>query len=280
MKIKITADSTCDLPEELARRYDIAIIPLYVVLNGEMKKDGIEITADEIFKNVDAGGDIGSTAAVNVADYADVFSRYLEKYDAIIHFSISSDMSTCYQNACIAAEELGNVYPIDSRSLSNGIANLAIDAAIMAEQGMDAADIKTAVDEMKDRLDVSFLLDTLTYLHKGGRCSAVAALGANLLSLRPCIEVRGGEMGVGKKYRGSHEKCLLKYIEDRITERDDIDTKRVFVEHSGLDEELFGRLTDKVRSLGIFDEVIACRAGCTISNHCGPKCFALMFYTK
>ena len=232
MKIKITADSTCDLSKELIEQYDIGIFPLCVVLDKEPLRDGIDITPKDIFDHVKNGGNIGSTTAVNVSDYSDRFSKYLEDYEAVVHFTISSEMSACYQNALIAAEEVGNVYVIDSRNLSTGIGLLILDAAHMASEGVAAEDIKARLDEKKQLLDVSFVLDTLDYLRRGGRCSAVAALGANLLSLKPCIEVKGGKMGVGKKYRGSVEKCLMKYVADRLRDSEHIDYRRIFITYS------------------------------------------------
>lgn len=280
MKIKVTADSTCDLSPELVEKYEIDIFPLTVVKNGDVLRDGIEITPDDIYAHVSAGGDLCGTSAINISDYLDRFSEYRREYDAIVHFTISSDMSTCYQNALIAAAELSEVYVVDSRNLSTGIGQLVIDAAIMAQSGMTAADIKAELDAKKEKLDVSFILDTLEYLRKGGRCSSIAALGANLLSLKPCIEVKNGKMGVGKKYRGSLEKCLIKYIEDKLQDCSDIDLSRIFITHSGLDEKLVADMESAVRRCGDFQDILITRAGCTISSHCGPNCAGILFYRK
>ena len=281
MKTKITADSTCDLSRELIERYDIGIFPLCVVLDKDPLRDGIDITPRDIFDHVRAGGNIGSTTAVNVSDYSDRFGQYLKEYDAIVHFTISSEMSACYQNALIAAQELQNVYIVDSRNLSTGIGQLVLDAAVMAQDGVDAADIKDKLDRKKELLDVSFVLDTLDYLRKGGRCSALAALGANLLSLKPCIEVKNGKMGVGKKYRGSVEKSLIKYVEDRLRDKSDIDYERIFITYSdGFDPAFIDKVEEQVRSYGPFKQVLRTMAGCTISNHCGPKCMGVLFYHK
>lgn len=280
MRIKVTADSTCDLSPKLVEQYDIGIIPLYVVKNGEPLKDGIEITPQDIFDHVSAGGNVCSTAAVNVADYLEIFGEYLKEYDAIVHFTISSDMSACYQNAVIAANELGNVYPVDSMNLSTGIGHLVLDAADMAHDGVEAQEIQRILDEKKSRLDVSFVLDTLTYLHKGGRCSGVAALGANLLGLKPCIEVGDGKMGVGKKYRGTLKKCLLKYVEDRLKDNDDVEKDRIFITDSGLVDEIIDEIEALIQSCGPFKNVYRTTAGCTISNHCGPGCCGILYYRK
>jgi DegV family protein with EDD domain len=232
-----------------------------------------------IFEHVLSGGDIGKTAAVNVSDYLERFSEYRKEYDAVIHFTISSEMSACYQNACIAASELSEVYVIDSKNLSTGIGLLVLDAAIMAQKGMAASDIVAELNKKRDKLDVSFVLDTLEYLRRGGRCSAVTVLGANLLSLKPCIEVKNGKMGVGKKYRGSIDKALVKYIEDRLRGQTDIDHSRVFITHSyGFDDEMLQKIEALVRDCTPFEEVYHTEAGCTVSNHCGPRTLGVLFY--
>ena len=280
MKIKVTADSTCDLSQELIDRYNITIIPLSIVKDGESFIDGVEIGPDDIFEYVSKTGKLCSTAAVNVADYIDKFTQLRREHDAVIHFTISGDMSACYQNACLAAQEVDGVYPVDARNLSTGIGHLAIDTAIMAESGMDPEEILAVLGDKKEKLDVSFLIDTLVYLWKGGRCSGVAALGANLLSLKPCIEVRDGRMGVARKYRGSLKKCLVQYVHDRLANRDDIDTRRIFITDSGVSDEIFQAVYDAVAECQKFDEIIHTRAGSTISNHCGPNCLGILYYHK
>ena len=278
MKIKITADSTCDLTKELVEKYGIEITPLYIIDGDKTYVDGVDIQPREIFDLVTASGKLCSTAAVSVSDYLAVFGRLLKEYDAIVHFTISSDMSACYQNACIAASELGNVYVVDSRNLSTGIGHLALDAAIMAQSGMDAADIKAALDKKQEKLDVSFILDTLKFIYKGGRCSAVAAFGANVLGLKPCIEVNGGTMGVGKKYRGALKKCMVQYVHDRLEGRDDIDYSRIFITDSGVSDDIYEAVREAVAQCGPFENIFHTRAGCTVSNHCGPNCLGILYY--
>lgn len=281
MKIKISADSTCDLSPELVERYDIGIVPLCVMRDGVPYKDGIEMRPRDIFNHVSAGGDLCTTAAVNVADYVDYFTECRRNYDAVIHFHISGEMSACYQNALIAAKEVGGIYPIDSRNLSTGIGHLVLDSAILAREGKEPHEICDIINAKKEKLEVSFVLDTLEYLRKGGRCSSVAALGANLLSLHPCIEVKDGKMGVGKKYRGTIEKCIAKYIEDRLKDRDDVDYSRIFITRSyGFSQEALDSMKKLVAELGPFEEILETEAGCTISSHCGPKCLGILFYRK
>lgn len=282
MKIKISSDSTCDLSQELVDKYDVNIVPLYIVKDGKELVDGVDIVPQDIYDHVANGGTIVSTAAVSVADYLTVFGKLREEYDAVVHFCISSEMSCCYQNACVAAAEIGGVYPVDSRNLSTGIGLLILEAAEMAAKGeMTGEEIRSAMDERREKLDVSFILDTLSYLAKGGRCSTVAALGANLLSLKPCIEVKNGAMGVGKKYRGNLVKCLLQYVKDRLDGRDDIDTRRIFITESGgyTDEEV-EQVRQTVLACQPFAEVLHTNAGCTVSSHCGPKTLGILYFHK
>lgn len=280
MKIKISADSTCDLSPELIERYHIGITPLYIIRGEETLRDGIDVRPEELYEYANVTGKLCKTAAVNVSDYLAYFAACREEYDAVIHFTISSDMSACYQNACIAAQEFTNVYPVDSRNLSTGIGHLVLDAAEMAEQGMDAANIASALEKKREKLDVSFVIDTLEYLKRGGRCSALVAMSANLLHLKPCIEVKDGKMGVGHKYRGKLEKCYVQYIEERLKGRDDIDCHRIFITDSGCDEATWRELERVVRACQPFEEVIHTRAGCTVSNHCGPGCMDILYYHK
>ena len=280
MNIKITADSTCDLTMPLVEKYGITITPLTVSCGGESFLDGVDITPDALYDKIAACGQLASTAAVNVQEYIDVFSKALSDHDAVIHFTISSAMSACYQNACIAAKEVGNVWVVDSRNLSTGIAHLVLDACELASGGMDAADIHRELERRREKLDVSFVVDTLEYLRKGGRCTAIAAIGANLLKLHPCIFVRDGEMGVGKKYRGKIADCLTAYVKDRLTDPDSVDTRRVFITDSGVSEDIRTSVEKTVRALVPFQEVIHTRAGCTVSCHCGPGTLGILFYRK
>lgn len=283
MNIKISADSTCDLSPELIARYDIGISPLYIVRDGESLVDGVDITPDEIYAHVEAGGSMCSTAAVSVYDYVEFFRKELESSDAVVHFHISGDMSACYQNACIAAAEVGNVYPVDARNLSTGIGLLVLEAAELARAGqLTAQEIQERMNQRRELLDVSFVVEQLGYLRKGGRCSSVAALGANMLSLRPCIQVKDGKMGVGKKYRGAYQKCLLQYVKERLEGRNDIDLHRIFItESGGFTPEEVAEVEAAVRGYQPFEEVLHTRAGCTVSSHCGPRTLGILyFHTK
>ncbi len=280
MKVKITADSTCDLSPELVERYGITIIPLTVTCDGKSYLDGVEIDPDALFEITEATGGVAATAAVNLVSYQEVFSQALESADAVVHFTISSAMSACCQNACIAAEELGNVYVIDSENLSTGIGHLVLDACELAEEGMDAAAIKAELDERKKKLDVSFVLTTLEYLRRGGRCTTLAAMGANLLKLHPCINVMDGKMGVGKKYRGNMQACLVQYVRDKLAEPETVDPRRIFITDSGFDDATRDLVEATIRECVPFREIIRTRAGCTVSCHCGPGCLGILFYRR
>lgn len=280
MKVKISADSTCDLPKALIDSYEIGIMPLYIVREGESLKDGEEITTPEVFAFTKQTGALCGTAAVSVADYIAAWTAWKEEYGAVVHISLSSELSASFGNACIAAEEVGNVWVVDSRNLSTGSGHLALDAAVMAKSGMDAADIAAELERLVPKLDVSFVLDTLDYLRKGGRCSALQALGANLLSLKPCIEVKDGTMGVGKKYRGKIEKAFIHYATDRLKDRDDIDLRRVFITDSGISDEARSAIEEAVLACQPFEKVYHNVSGCVISGHCGPMCMGVLYYHK
>lgn len=279
MKVKICADSTCDLSAELIEKYDIGIIPLYIEKDGKYCRDGIDIVPQDIYDYVGSGKGVCHTAAANVDDYTACFAEQLKDHDAVIYFNISSEMSSCYQNALVAAAEFENVYAIDSRNLSTGIGLLVLEAAERAAAGEDAAKIAEEMKEMTEKVEASFVIDTLFYLQKGGRCSALVALGANLLKLKPCIEVKNGAMGVGKKYRGKIENCFEQYVRERLAGRDDIRKHRVFVTHSGCSPETVARIKALVAEYG-FEEILETMAGCTVSNHCGPNTLGVLFIRK
>ena len=277
MRIKISADSTCDLSPELIETYNIGITPLYIEKGGQNCRDGMDITPQEIFDYVRSGKGVCRTAAVNMGDYTAFFKKCRENYDAVIHFNISSDFSSCYQNACTAAAEFENVYVVESRNLSTGIALLVLDAAERAEKGEDPEEIAALMRETAKKVEASFVIDTLFYLQKGGRCSSVAVLGANLLKLRPAIEVKDGRMGVCKKYRGTFEACVKAYIKDRLQGKTQLDLRRVFITHSGVPDEIIETAKAAVLSYQNFEEICVTRAGCTVSSHCGPGTIGVLF---
>lgn len=279
-KITITSDSTCDLSPELKERYNIGIIPLGVTLDDKTYLDGVDITPDDIYEYHKKTGILPKTTAANLGDCIDFFKNYAGEGKAVIHFTISSEMSSTYNNARMAAEEFENVYVIDSKNLSTGGGLLVVAAAEMAAKGMEPEAIVEEINKLVPCVDASFVIDNLEYLHKGGRCSAVAMLGANLLKLKPCIEVKNGSMGVGKKYRGKFSEVLKTYTAERIGDGSGIDLDRVFVTHAGCDEDIVNTVVAEVKKAAPFKEVFVTRAGCTISSHCGKDTLGVLFIRK
>ena len=279
-KIMITCDSTADLTKELYAKYEAAVVPMGVNLGDDFRRDGLNITISDIFDYVAASGQLPKTSAVSVGEYDDVFRPLVEQGYEVVHVSLSSSLSSSHQNARLAAEELDNVYVVDSKNLSTGIGHLVLLGRELAASGMTAAEVAAALEELREKLDVSFVLQTLEYLHKGGRCSGVAAFGANLMKLRPEIEVVGGKMQVGRKYRGNMEKTVLAYIRGRLEGREDIRLDRIFITHSGCPQEIVEKAEALVRELHPFQEVIVTTAGSTITSHCGPDCLGVLFLKK
>ncbi len=281
MKIKISSDSTCDLTKEIIEQLDISIVPLLVSKGEDMLRDGIDITAGDVIDFMVSGAGLCTTSAVSIGEYEDVFKGYLENYDAVIHLNISHKFSSCYQNAKLAAASLKNVYIVDTMNLSTGSGHLVIDAALLARSGMEPAMIAATIAGKTDKVEASFVIDTLKYLHKGGRCSAVAALGANLLKLKPCIEVVDGAMGVGKKYRGNVDKCILQYVEDKLKDRTDLDLRRIFITCTvDTPDEVIESVKEKILSLQPFEQVLVSYAGCTITSHCGTRTLGILYNRK
>lgn len=278
-KVIISADSTSDLPSELVEKYGIVIVPLHVVLDGNTYDDMVNITPDEIYAHFEKTGTLPKTSAVNMQEYIDTFKPYVDEGCEVVHLNIGSALSTSHQQCKLAAKELGNVYPVDSCSLSTGTALLALEAVEMAQQGMSGKEIAEKLSAMTSKIHCHFIVDKLNYLHAGGRCSAVALLGANLLGIKPCIEVsnKDGSMTVGKKYRGKLTKVLSQYANDKLSECDNPYRKRAFLVHAGIPQETIEELYKLVDEKKCFDEIIISRASCTISSHCGPGTMGIIF---
>ena len=280
-KIKITCESTCDLTKELYEKYNVEVIPLGVVLGDELKHDGVDVTVQELYDYVAKTGVLPKTSAISEYEYTERWRPYVDDGYSIIHINISSAISACHQNARLAADDVGNVYPIDSLSLSSGSGMLVIKAAQLAADGLEAEEIAEQVNEWKKRLDVSFVLQTLEYLQKGGRCSSVLAFGANLLKLRPEIVLMpDGSMNVGKKYRGSAEMSTIDYVHGRLKGRDDIDKSVVFVTHSYADPAIVEEVKKIVKEEYGFENVYESHACSTISCHCGAGTLGVLFNKK
>ncbi len=277
MAIKITSDSTCDLSPALVEEYNIGVIPLTVVKDDASFKDGLEITPADIFAYTAATGKLCSTSAIGEYEYTEYFRPLAESNDAVIHINISAEFSSCYQNACVAAKNFKNVYVVDSRNLSTGQGHVVIEAAQLAAQGLPPEEICKQLNELTGRVEASFLLDRLDYMVKGGRCSSVAALGANLLRLKPCIEVIDGKMRVVKKYRGAYDRCIQTYVTERIQGRADLRRDRMFITHAGAEPDTLAAARLAVAENGRFEHVYETIAGCTVSCHCGPHTLGVLF---
>ena len=280
MSVKIIADSTCDLSKELLEKYEISILPLHIVLGDKEYKDGLEILPDEIYAWSDANKEAPKTSAASISDAMELFESNLKSHDEIVCFSISGQMSTTVNVMRMAAEELDaedKIHIIDSENLSTGGGLLVIEAAIMASAGKSGKEIVTAIEQLKPQVRASFIVDTLTFLHRGGRCSGVAALAGGALKLHPKIVVENGGMKPDKKYRGKMSSAILTYAKELEPQLKDAKTDRVFITHSGCTDEIIQNIYEFVKELNLFDEILITRAGGVISSHCGPGTLGVLF---
>ena len=283
-KTIVVADTSVDLTPELYERFGIKTIPLHINLGNKTYEDNVNITTQDIFDNYYKTKELPKTAAVNMDEFAEAFKPYIDEGYEVVYLGIGSGLSATYRSCCLAAEELdGKVYPVDSCSLSTGAGLLAIEAAIMAQNGMPAKEIAEKISAMNKQNRASFVLDTLEFMKAGGRCSAVAAFGANLLGLKPCIAVNNeenGKMGVKKKYRGKLEKVIVDYIDETLAEYKNIKTDRVFITYSSDKDGIVDVAKKHLESKGIFNEIYCTTASCTISCHCGPGTLGILFLAE
>lgn len=280
MVIKITADSTCDLPAAILEDLNIAVIPLHILIDEKSFRDGFDITQQDAFKYVGEENRRCTTAAINVFEYEEFFSAFTTDYEAVIHITVGSDFSSCCQNAILASEKFSNVYIIDSKNFSAGSGHLAYDAALMAKEGHGAEDIVQQLKAFVPKLDTSFVLDRLDYLKKGGRCSNIEVLTTALLKIKPSIEVKDGKMTIGRKYRGPLLRCIEKYVKERLENNDLIDYSRLFITHAMCPPEIVEKVKFWVAEYASFDEVIETHAGTTLSVHSGPHALGLFYKRK
>ena len=281
--IRIVADSTCDLSQELIEKYNIQIAPLHIVLGEKEFKDGEEISPDEIYDWADEHEDTPKTSAIGFEDVMEIMKPIVDSKDEMIVFTISGKMSTTVNVFRMVAEELeleDRVTIIDSENLSTGTGLMVIKAAAMVHEGKNRVEICQAVEEMKKKVKASFVVDTLTYLHRGGRCSSVAALVGGVLKLHPRIVVADGSMSADKKYRGKMEKVILDYVKDMEASMLEADKERVFLTHSGCDQEIIDKVYSYLKELNYFGEILVTRAGGVISSHCGPGTLGVLYVGK
>ncbi len=278
MKIKITADSTCDLSKELLKKYNVGISPLHVSLGDDDFHDGVTIVPQDIYNYYHEHKKLPKSGACSAVEYQEFFQSQLDEgFDAVIHFNISAEMSASHNNAVTAAESVANVYVIDSRNLSTGTGLLVLYACDLAKDGHAPQEIVEKVTARVDAVRASFIINTLEYLHKGGRCSSLVYYAANLMGLKPVIEVKSGKMGVGNKFIGKYNRCVNKYVDLVKYQCTSPDKKRCFVTHTQMDEGIAESVIEQVKSWGIFDEVLETTAGCTITTHCGPNTIGILY---
>ena len=278
MDIVITADSTCDLPDYLVQENDIVIFPLSILLGDKSYLDGIEIHPKEIYNHVEKTGDLPKTAAVTPQQYMDVFKQITDEGKAVVHIGLSSAISSSFQNAVVAASEFDNVYCVDSKSLCTGMGLLVLKACDLRNKKFDAKKIARRLEGLVSKVHTTFVLDSLEYLHKGGRCSSVAKFGANVLGLKPSIAVstETGKLDVAKKYRGKIDIVYKQYISDCL-QNNKMDKTRVVIANSGgVSPDIIAYAKGIAEGKG-FKQIITADAGCTISSHCGPKTLAIFY---
>ena len=278
--IRIVADSTCDLSKELTAKYDIQLAPLHILLGEKEYLDGVEITPDEIYSWADANEETPKTSAVGFEEASKIVEQIVGTEDEMIVFTISGKMSTTVNVFRLVVEELemeDKVSVIDAENLSTGTALVILKAATMAKEGKSRAEICEAVEELKTKVQASFVVNTLTYLHRGGRCSSVAALAGGVLKLHPKIVVADGSMSASKKYRGKIEKAIMDYVQDMEDELKTADSERVFITHSGCEQEILDKVYAYLKDLNRFDEIHVTRAGGVVSSHCGPGTLGVLY---
>ena len=278
--VKIISDSTCDLSPELVNRYDIDILPLHILLGEDEYEDGKNITPEQIYSWSDENKTTPKTSAPSLTDAIELFKPYIDEGREIVCFSISSSMSTSGNVMRIAAEELEaeeRITVIDSANLSTGIGLLVVEAAIMAQKDHTAAEIVSVVEALKPNVRASFVVDTLTYLYRGGRCNAVSAMAGGVLKLHPKIVVENGAMNASKKYRGKINSVIMAYVKDMENDLKAARPDRVFITHSGCDRTIVEEVHSYLENLGVFSEILETRAGGVISSHCGPGTLGVLF---
>ena len=278
--VKIISDSTCDLSKEIVDRYNIDIVPLHVLMGDNEYEDGVNITPDEIFAWSDANKTTPKTSAPSMESVIATFKPCIEKGYDIVAFAISEDMSTSANVMRLAAQELNaedKIKVIDSANLSTGIGLLVIEAAIMAQNNHTVEEIVSAIEALKPNVRASFVVDTLTYLYRGGRCNAVSAMAGGVLKLHPKIVVENGAMNASKKYRGKINSAIMTYVKDMEDDLKAARPDRVFITHSGCDRTIVEEVHSYLENLGVFSEILETRAGGVISSHCGPGTLGVLF---
>ncbi len=278
MKIKITADSTCDLSSELVQKYNVGVLPLHVIMDGKVYSDGVDVTPEDIFKRVAESGKLPTTAAPSVSEYEEFFKNFTDEYDAVIHINISSKTSSSHDNAVNASKSFkGKVFAVDSLALSTGQGLLVLKACDIAAGGKSPEEIVKILENLRSKVNTSFVPDALDYLHKGGRCSLAALMGAKVLKLHPLIDMKDGKLYAKKKYMGGIERCLKNYVNELAETYLNYDRTRCFITHSGSEPEIVAKVRAQVESLFCFDEILETVAGNVVTSHCGKGTLGVLF---
>ena len=278
--IKLTTDSTCDLNSEIITNYDISVIPVHIVVDEKVYDDNIDIFPEDVFRFVEEEHKTCKTAAINVYEYHQFFEPLAKKYETVIHVALGSGFSSCYQNASLASRGFDNVYVIDSANLSSGSGFLLYNLAKLIKDGASKDEVLAQAEQITKRINGSFVIDTLDYLYKGGRCSGLEMVGTKMLKIKPTIEVFSGKMRVAGKSRGSFDRCVKNYISERLANNDNIDNKTIFITNAKSSDDLVEFVTNKISTEYNFEEIILGKAGCTISAHCGPTTLGIFFLEK
>ena len=280
VKIKITADSTCDLTQELLQQWNISLMPMHILMGGESYLDGVTVHPADVFVHIQNGGQTPKSAAANLVEYSDFFAPFAKEYDAVIHISVGSKFSSCFQNARLAAQEYENVSVVDSENICTGQGYLVLRAAKWAADGLPPKSICMRLQNLAKRVELSFVLNQLDFMAKSGRCSGVLAFGANILGIKPSLAVINGELKVVKKYRGSLPICVGKYITDQLDGRDDIDNTMVFVSSCQPKPGCMDAIKAGLRKYGKFEHIIETDIGTTIGGYSGPGTIGIVFAKK
>lgn len=280
MAFKITCESSADLTQEMYKKNKIGVIPFTITLGDKDFKDGTEISNEDMFEFFEKNKQLPKTSAINSVDYEEFFRRENSDGEGIIHLCISSKLSSTYNNAVMASKEFKNVYVIDSQSLSSGIGLQVLYACKLRDKGVPIEEAVKMIENKRSQVRISFVIDTLTYLHKGGRCSALTMLGANLLGIRPSIVVSDGRMIVGKKYKGKINKILDKYIVDTLSENPSRDDSLCLITYSSATSEMTKIAHDTLKENATFKKIAETTAGGTVATHCGPNTLGIIFYAE
>lgn len=281
-KIILSADSICDLNQELTETLKVNTTPYTIIIDKEMYKDNVDITPSDIYKFYSENKILPKTTSINIGEYYNYFKPWIDDGYEVIHITLGSVLTSSYNNCTLASSELEGVYTIDSQNLSVGTGLLVVKAAELIKEGLTAKEVVKELEKHRDKIHMSFILNTLEFLHAGGRCSKISSLGANVLRIKPVINVdnASGSMSLGSKYRGSLEKSIVKYIKDKLSSYDNINTDRIFIVHSGIDDSYIELAKNTITKIMDFKEIHITTASCTISSHCGPNTLGIAFETK